>query len=225
MRIRIKFLTFLQEYFQQRLALARSQVEQPAQPKLKINMSTVPKQSIKLKFGAARDSPSTSSRPTTPAADQGTPGVIVHNEALQRQQEMVAAGMNGGKSSSSASQPARNPFSRSTPAFTPIPILNSRPPSRSNQSPPVQVNGVKSEAEPSPALAATRPNGHPPQLASSAMAPPLSLTLRPSSGSPAPSHPFNQQHHHTQTYNGPLKELVANRFRPTGESTFPRSLS
>jgi len=185
-------------------------------------MSTAPKQSIKLKFGAARDSPSTSSRPSTPAAERGTPGVIVHNEALQRQQEMVAASINGGKSSSTVSQPARNPFSKSNPAFTPIPILNSRPPSRSHQSPPVQVNGVKSEAEPSPALAAARPNGHPPQLASSAMAPPLNLTLRPASGSPAPSHSFIQQHHHAQIYNGPLKELVANRFRPAGESTIPR---
>jgi len=190
-------------------------------------MSAAPKQSIKLKFGVPRDSPSTSSRPSTPAAERGTPGVIVHNEALQRQQEMVAAGMNGGQSSSTAPQPARNPFSKSTPAITPIPVLNSNPPSRLNQSPPVQVNGVKSEAEPSPALAAVKPNGHPPQLASSAMLPPLSLTLRPASGSPAPSHPFNQQqqhHHHAQAYSGPLKELVANRFRPAGESTFTTSL-
>jgi len=181
-------------------------------------MGTAPKQSIKLKFGAARDSPSTSSRPSTPAAERGTPGVIVHNEALQRQQEMVAAGMNGNKPSSTSQPPARNLFSRSTSALTPIPIVNSRPPSRSNQSPPIQVNGVKNEAEPSPALAAARPNGHPPQLASSAMPPPSSLALRPASGSPVPNHPFNQQHHHIQTYNGPLKELVANRFRPAGES-------
>ena len=182
-------------------------------------MSTAPKQSIKLKFGAARDSPSTASRPSTPVADRGTPGVIVHNEALQRQQEMVAAGMNG-KSSSTAPTPAQNALS----TFAPLPILNSRPPSRSHQTPPVQVNGVKSEAEPSPALAAARPNGHPPQLASSAMPPPLNLALRPASGSPAPSHPFNQQHHHALAYNGPLKELVANRFRPAGESTFPKHL-
>lgn len=180
-----------------------------------------PKQSIKLRLNAPRDSPSTSSRPGTPAAaERGTPGVIVHNEALHRQQEMVAAGMNGGRRPSVAPAPSLNPFSRSTSVSTPIPVLNSLPVSRANASPAPQQNGVKIEAQPSPALPPARINGHALPLAASAMPPPLGNASRPHSDSPAPGalHLYGQQYHPPQTYNGPLKELVANKFRPAGES-------
>lgn len=180
-----------------------------------------PKPSIKLRLNTARDSPSTSSRPGTPtAAERGTPGVIVHNEALQRQQEMVAAGMNGARPPSVAPPQSRNPFSRSTSVSTPIPVLNAQPGTKTNASPAPQPNGVKTEAQPSPALPPARINGHAPPLAASAMPPPVGNASRPHSGSPAPGvlQLYGQQYHPPQTYNGPLKELVANKFRPTGES-------
>lgn len=180
-----------------------------------------PKPSIKLRLNTGRDSPSTSSRPETPATgERGTPGVIVHNEALQRQQDMVAASMNGVKPPSAAPSAVRNPFSRSTSVSTPIPAINTLPANKSNASPVPQPNGVKTEAQPSPALLPARMNGHAPQLTASAMPPPLGGASRPHSGSPAPGvfHPYAQQYHPPQLYNGPLKELVANKFRPAGDS-------
>ena len=187
--------------------------------------AAAPKQSIKLRLNTGRDSPSTSSRPDTPAtADRGTPGVTIHVDALQRQQETVNAGMNGGRAPSAAPTTSQNPFSRSTSVSTSVPILNSIPAAKSNTSPVPQSNGVKTEAQPSPALMPARVNGHAPQPAAPAMPPQLGNISRPHSGSPAPgpTYPFGMPYHPPPppTYNGPLKELVANKFRPTGESIF-----
>jgi hypothetical protein len=82
----------------ERLAIAKGQVEQPTQPTIKLKMSSnapKPSQSIKIKFGSNKASPGVSSPASTPGPERNTPGVIVHNEALERQQQMVAAGMNG----------------------------------------------------------------------------------------------------------------------------------
>ena len=190
--------------------------------------AAAPKQSIKLRLNAGRDSPSTASRPGTPAtAERATPGVTVHADALQRQQETVNAGINGGRAPSAAPTATHNPFSRSTSVSTSVPALNPVPAAKSNASPVLQPNGVKTEAQPSPALLPASVNGHGPQLAGPAMPSQSGNMSRPHSDSPAPGppYPFGMPYHPPPppTYNGPLKELVANKFRPTGESKLDHS--
>lgn len=203
-----------------RLTLARSQVDQPAQPKIKLNFgaSAAPKQSIKLKLGS-RPSPGAQSPAGTPVTDRGTPGMRVDNEALQRQKEMVAASMNGGRPSSAAS---KNPFSgsRSGSATTPIPTLTSR---ASAASPPAQTNGVKAEGQ-SPALSAVRPTtAVANSVVAASMPPPAGVVSRPVSGSPHPQlqpslyqTAITNQHQPPPQTNG----FVQSKLRPTGQSKF-----
>ena len=141
--------------FNEKLAAVKKVVEQPPQTTLKLKMSAsstaVP--SIKLKFGGTKDSPGSTPGPATPVPDRNTPGVIVHNDALERQQQMIAAGMNNGHTSATNGGGQRNPFQGSN--STPVPALNSHH-SRSGSaiSPPRQTNGVKNE---SPSLGAVNP--------------------------------------------------------------------
>lgn len=197
----------LEEMFKKRLAEAKAKVEEPPQPKLKLNMSTAapspasaPKQALKLKL---RQSPV--SDPNTPAArSSATPGVIVDNEALLRQQKHVLESMNGSRSSRPPSAGKATPTNLSNPFSGPRGASASIPPipaaqTRTAGSPP-GANGIKNDVQ-SPALNAIRPasNASDSQRLSVAahtphpvMAPPQS-TSRPTSGSPLPNGPVGQQ--------------------------------
>lgn len=200
--------------FKKRLAAARAKVEEPPQPKLKLNMSaaapspaSAPKQQLKIKL---RQSPG--SDPNTPAArSSGTPGVIVDNDALLRQQRHVMESMNGSRSSRPSSagkaqtpSASGNPFSGARSAATSVAPLSASQ-ARTAGSPPA-VNGIKNDVQ-SPALNAIRPAStasdtqsqrlsvpahtpHPPMVPQAAS--------RPTSGSPHPNGPLGQQ---TGTYN------------------------
>jgi hypothetical protein len=185
-------------------------VDQPKGQTVKLKLHE-PK--IKIKLGVARDSPGTTPGPSTPGMDRGTPGVIVHNEALERQQQIVAAGMNGVRTNG-----VRNPFSSSA---TPVPALTA-PKSRSGSaaSPPRLLNGVKSEgsgAAQSPALGAANPV-HP------ALRTANGSTYSQTPGQPSlqPSlYPSNHVSHHTTAYaDGPPADLVASKVRPPNQRKY-----
>jgi hypothetical protein len=218
----------LETFFHERLALAKQQVQQPTQPTLKLKVAASgPKPSIKLKFGASKPSPGAPSpaASASPAVvDRSTPGVIVHNEALERQKEMVASAMNGDQRSRGRppSQPtapqARNPFggSRSGSVSTPIPSLATA------ASPPVHTNGVKSEAPPgqSPGPNAIRPSSAASSQVAPSMAPPLGVAPRVLSGSPNPQQlqpsPYPASHNqHQQPQYQPQNGFV--HTRPAGQ--------
>jgi len=195
--------------FLAKLTKARKQAPEP-KTSLKINMA--PKQSIKLKFGGAKGSPDPSTRPGTPGA--GTPGIIVDNDALERQRASVLAGMNGGRPPSTGSGIGRNPFGSSARSgSTPIPPMQR---SLSAASPP-QTNGVKHEGQ-SPALNNVRPTNNPqsqPLLSASALPPPSHM-----SGSPLPQAAAQQQPQYNNHYYAPSSNLpvgVESRFRPAGQ--------
>jgi hypothetical protein len=179
-------------------------VEQPKGQTVKLKLHE-PK--IKIKLGVAKDSPGTTPGPSTPGIDRGTPGVIVHNEALERQQQIVNAGMNGVRTNG-----IRNPFSSSA---TPVPALNAQK-SRSGSaaSPPRLLNGVKSEgsgATQSPALGAANPAHHPGLRTANGSAYPQT----PGQPSLQPSlYPSNHLSHHTTAYaDGPPPDLIASKVR------------
>ncbi|KAF2729125.1 Bromodomain-containing protein [Polyplosphaeria fusca] len=184
-----------EDVFKQRLEEAKAKVAEPPQPKLKLNMSSAPKQRLSIKL---RQSPS--SDPATPASrGSATPGVIVDNEALLRQQRHVLDSMNGNKSSrpssSGKAQTPSNPFTGPRGASGTIPTLSSA----ATGSP--APNGIKNDVQ-SPALTSIRPastasdsqsqrlsaSGHTPHPV---MPPPLS-TSRTASGSPHPAGPIGQ---------------------------------
>ncbi|KAF1975257.1 Bromodomain-containing protein [Bimuria novae-zelandiae CBS 107.79] len=198
----------LEQIFKQRLAEAKSKVEEPPQPKLKLNMSTaapsptpVPKQALKIKL---RQSPVSDANTPAPQ-NSATPGVIVDNEALLRQQKHVLESMNGSRSSrppsaGKAQTPTAvsNPFSGprgASAAIPPLPAAQTR-----TAGSPSAVNGIKNDVQ-SPALNAIRPASTasdsqrlsvPAHTPHPVMAPPQS-TSRPPSGSPHPNGPIGQQ--------------------------------
>jgi hypothetical protein len=142
---------------------AKSLVEQPPAQTLKLKVAQPRQSGIKIKLGAARESPSSTPGPvSTPGDDRQTPGVIVHNEALERQQKLVTAGMNGVRTSANSTK--RNLLNGSGVSNTPIPSLATHKSSRSTSaaSPPRQANGIKTEgATQSPAPTAhTAPAAH-----------------------------------------------------------------
>ncbi|KAF2403952.1 Bromodomain-containing protein [Trichodelitschia bisporula] len=131
---------------------AKKHAPGPPQPSLKLKVSAPkpqappPKQSLKIKLGGAVTERSSSA---TPVRDTTTPGVIVHSEALSRQQQMVAAGMSGRVPSgmrNSPSVPTLQPRVSSGRSVSAAPL-------------PAQTNGVKKEAAPiaSPSLQDTTP--------------------------------------------------------------------
>jgi hypothetical protein len=97
-------------------------VDQPKSQTVKIKLGDSSKITIKL---GIRDSAGNTPAPSTPNDGAAAQGVVVHNEALERQQQMVTAGMNGVRGSA-------NPPTAS--------------PSASAASPPQQTNGVKPDA-------------------------------------------------------------------------------
>jgi hypothetical protein len=197
----------LKDVFEKRLAEAKSKVDEPPQPKLKLNMSAAPPKqpSLKLKL---RQSPGPGSDPNTPAArSSATPSFIVDNEALQRQQRHVQDSMNGSRNSRpSSSGRTHTPSAPSNPfagprsaAVTVAPLAATR--ARVVPSPPV-ANGIKHDVQ-SPALNSIRPasivpdshsqrQSFPQQAALPVMPPPLA-TARTLSGSPHPHGPVGQQ--------------------------------
>jgi hypothetical protein len=133
----------LQEVFKEKMTEAKSLVEQPPAQTLKLKVAQPRQSGIKIKLGAARESPSSTPGPaSTPGDDRQTPGVIVHNEALERQQKLVTAGMNGVRTSANSAN--RGLLNGSN---TPIPSLTTHKSSRSTSaaSPPRQANGIKTE--------------------------------------------------------------------------------
>lgn len=195
----------LETFFYKRLAIAKKQVQQPTQPTLKLKVApaapAASKPSIKLKFGGAKASPGAPSPAPSAASpavmDRSTPGVIVHNEALERQKEMVASAMNGEQRSRGrlpSQQPSapqvRNPFggSRSGSNSTPIPSL-------ATAGSPPHTNGVKNEApvRQSPGPNAVRPSSAASSHLPPSMPPPSGVTPRLPSGSPYPQQQQPQQ--------------------------------
>ncbi|KAL1604074.1 hypothetical protein SLS60_005666 [Paraconiothyrium brasiliense] len=195
----------LEEMFNQRLAAAKSKVEEPPQPKLRLNMSTAapspapqPKQALKLKL---RQSPV--SDPNTPAArSSATPGVIVDNDALLRQQRHVLDSMNNKRSSRPPSAgrtgtptTLSNPFSGPRGASATVPSL---PTAQTRTAGSPGVNGIKNDVQ-SPALNAIRPasnasDSQSQRLSIPAQTPhPVMPPPRPASGSPFPNGPVGQQ--------------------------------
>lgn len=196
-----------------------------------------PKQQLKLKL---RQSPG--SDPNTPGGrSSATPGVIVDNEALLRQQRHVLDSMNGGRSS------RQSPASKvGTPAASTNPFTGTRGTSatvapqstaqtRSVGSPPA-INGVKQDVQ-SPALSAIRPASTasdaqrlsvPAQTPLPVMAPPHAIS-RPASGSPHPNGGIQQSGYaapyHPPTYYAPPTAPRVDSFRKTPlKSMFPLCL-
>ncbi|KAJ4383049.1 hypothetical protein N0V86_002277 [Didymella sp. IMI 355093] len=191
----------LEEIFTEKLKAMKAKVDEPPQPKLKLNMSAgaaptpAPKQQLKLKL---RQSPVSGSQ-TPVTRDSATPGVIVDNEALQRQRQHVndSTGSRRSKPAEKAATPvASNPFSGIRGSSTTIaPITAAQ--TRTAGSP--AANGVKQDVQ-SPALSAIRPGSNAPEsqrLSVSAqtpipvIAPPQAMS-RPASGSPHPNGLYSQ---------------------------------
>ncbi len=179
----------------------KAKVDEPPQPKLKLNMSgaapsPATKPNLKLKL---RQSPMSGSNTPT-MRDSATPGIIVDNEALQRQQRHVTDSMGGRRSrpvEKAATPVASNPFSGTRgSSATGAPVLASQAGTVGSPT----ANGVKQDAQ-SPALSAIRPGSHAPesqrfsvpvQTPVPVMAPPQAIS-RPPSGSPHPNGLYGQQ--------------------------------
>jgi hypothetical protein len=173
----------------------KAKVDEPPQPKLKLNMSAgaaptpAPKQQLKLKL---RQSPVSGSQ-TPVTRDSATPGVIVDNEALQRQRQHVndSTGSRRSKPAEKAATPvASNPFSSA--AIAPIPSAQTRTAGSPG------ANGVKQDMQ-SPALSTIRSGSNAPdaqrlsvpaQTPVPIMAPPQAIS-RQASGSPHPNGVFS----------------------------------
>lgn len=194
--IRLSRCLHFQETFKDLLAQAKAKVDEPTQPKLKINMSGQPKQQLKIKLRRSPDSEA-----VTPAArGSATPGVSIDNDALLRQQRLVHDGMSGsGARSSSASEKLSTPApsAPSAPlAPSATPAIGMRGASASvapaAAASPAPTNGIKSDVH-SPALSSIRPASTVPdaqpsvssQTSHPSMPPPQSTSR--ASGSPFPA--------------------------------------
>jgi hypothetical protein len=173
-----------------------------------------PKQQLKLKL--SRHSPA-SEQNTPSARNSATPGVIVDNEALLRQQRHVLDSMGGNRSSRPPSSGnAGTPVAPSNPftgpkggAATIAPLSAAQ--NKIAGSPPA-VNGVKQDLQ-SPALSAIRPASIAPdsqasrlsvpaQMPLPTMAPPQAIS-RPASGSPHPNGLGLQNGNYVAPYQSP----------------------
>ncbi|KAH8725282.1 Bromodomain-containing protein [Phaeosphaeriaceae sp. PMI808] len=203
----------LEQFFYKRLAEAKAKVDEPPQPKLKLNMSTAgsapPKQQLKLKL---RQSPGSDVN-TPRARSSATPTIIVDNDALERQQRHVLDSMQPSRPSRSGSQvksgtpvATSNPFVGSKGASASIPSLSTAQ-TKTAGSPPA-LNGVKHDVQ-SPALSAIRPastssDGQNQRLSVPAQPPlPVMAPPRPTSGSPYPNGPLGQQTPNTNGHHQP----------------------
>ncbi|KAK5128614.1 hypothetical protein LTR08_004043 [Meristemomyces frigidus] len=149
----------LKIHFKALIAEAREKVDEPAGPRIKLGG---PKPKVTLNLTQHRNSP--------------TPGVTVDGDALHRQRQMVAAGVNGQQTNPRPAL-ATNGAVRSS---THVPTIEPRPQS-SAHNPSLQAAAVKAEKQ-SPALHHILPSA--PALTNGMMPPP---SMRPPSGSPFPS--------------------------------------
>ncbi|MCJ1310899.1 hypothetical protein MMC25_004567 [Agyrium rufum] len=186
----------IEAHFKNRFAEAKKHVAEPAQPKVKLRMSAKspePAPKITLRIGHK-------------AGTENDSGVSVDKEALQRQKDLVAAGVNEqnkAETNGSVSRPpSRNPLASSGSGPNGLPTLNSLSQDRRSASinpSPTAVNGVKAETQNglSPVLgsAQSRPASgdgttteakQSPIPPSIEMPPPAIITPKLPSGSPHP---------------------------------------
>jgi hypothetical protein len=166
-------------------------------------MNAAPKQSIKIRLGSrTRESSSGTPGPATPVSnDVATPGVKVHNEALERQQQMVAGAINGNRQSAANGAPASSLFgavARAGSSATPVEAV---PVSRgaSATSPSRHTNGYKNEGSVAPPAVKTHTPMHPGQVTSQA------ATLS------------NQTIYRTHYYSPPAELQIKSETRPPGQ--------
>ncbi|KAF2281207.1 Bromodomain-containing protein [Westerdykella ornata] len=212
----------LEKMFKEKLANAKAKVEEPPQPKLKINMSAapaaVPKQQLKLKL---RQSP-VSGAESPAVRSSATPGVTIDNDALLRQQRHVQDSMNAQRGSQPPSSKAQTPLASAPPS---VPRSTSTyPPSGS----PPATNGIKNDVG-SPALssirqASTVSDGQRPSVPAQTphpSMPPPQMVSRPASGSPHPNGLVGQQpggypgQYHPPTHYAPPVTAQPGAFRKT----------
>ncbi|KAK5116273.1 hypothetical protein LTR85_009245 [Meristemomyces frigidus] len=181
------------EHFTALVAEAREKVEEPAGPRIKLGG---PKPKVTLNLTQHRHSP--------------TPGVTVDSDALLRQKQMVAAGVNG-QQNSQRHAPTANGAVRSSSY---VPTIEPRPQSSAKAGSP-QGAPVKSEKllSQSPALNQVMPVAPP---ATNGMMPPPAM--RPSSNSPFPLQPAVSSY----TYTAPtLLPPTALRPYPVEQALLP----
>ncbi|KAI9842287.1 MAG: hypothetical protein M1837_007357 [Sclerophora amabilis] len=215
-------LESLKNFFKQRLAEAKRSVSVPAgeMPRLKLNPPAQPTK-IKLKVGNSRDTTATTTtelvQPTsgTPKP-RFTPGVAIDNDAFQRQQQVVQAGVNGQGSGTHAIRPpsrSDTPHAKSGSVPLAIPdasssrnadeVRGAKSPMPSTEetqlgiglkqsSSPGQTNPVNRDIEPNPEAA--RANG-----TASTMPPPASMTPSLPNGISRPTQMVPQQIRHSRT--------------------------
>lgn len=193
MRYYTPFLSFTddaQEHFKSLLQEAREKVDEPSAPRLKLGG---PKPKVTLNLSQHRNSP-------TPT------GVHIDNDALARQKQMVAAGVNGQQQQQMRPSPLTNGLPRSTSQMS---NSNYQQSNGATTGSPVGT-AVKSEKTPTPAPVngVTQANGM--------MPPPLT---RPASGSPFPS---QQPAVSSYTYTAPnALPPLAIRYYPIEQALLP----
>ena len=182
-----------------------------------------PKQQLKIKL-----KPTPGSDPNTPSArDSATPGVIVDNDALLRQQRHVLDSMGSNRSpvppgKSATPTATANPFTGPRGGAATIPPLSTGQ-TRTVGS-PAAVNGVKQDVQ-SPSLSAARPASTAPDGQASRLSVPAQTTLphmapphtvsRTTSGSPHPNGAMQNNYvpPHQPTYYAPPPIARIDSFR------------
>lgn len=172
----------LQQHFRDVLQRAKDKVGGPSAPKLKIGG---PKPKVMLNLSQHRESP--------------VPGTSIDNEALARQRQAVAAGVNGQQVLHRPTPPT-NGLTRS--------VSDVRPGSSTNSGSPPAMSAIKGEARStqSPGPVAAAPAVQPP-LTNGMMPPP---SLRPSSSSPFPA----MGAYNTYSHQPPPTVLAPTQLRP-----------
>lgn len=181
------------EQFLARLEDAKAVVEQPPQPKLKLNMSAGPRLNITMKEGASK-SPGVASQQTTPGPERVSLKVNMDSKA--------------------------NPPS-DMPKTEPITNTNGIKPSTSSSSVPTinglatQSNSISSDPQ-APALNGIRAPVQPPSTQST------NQSLRPPSASPYPGlvngHQTHGHHSVLASLHSAANEPFSNKIRSVGES-------
>jgi len=154
---------------------------------------------IKLRLTSQKPSPSPALQPNSSSALlQNNTGMSVDQMALQRQKELVEAGVNA----IAHSTPGQTPLGRPIPGVEPPPSLGKNI-SGSARSPPAIVNGLQEGRYPGPAPAQDIANNNmrrPYNAATTTMPPPSTTAPLGSRGSPHPTQlqPSAQAHvpHH-----------------------------
>ncbi|KAF2459805.1 Bromodomain-containing protein [Lineolata rhizophorae] len=180
-----------EEMFKERLAEAKSKVEEPAYPGGRVRLSAPKGSGIKLRLHRGSPSATASGADTPGARSSATPGVAADSNAAQ-------SGANGARPRSRAGSGA-------TPAPSAIGQRAARSGSGASPAPAATTNGVKSEVQPgqSPALSAIRPSSAVPgaqvRLTPSMPPPPARQNNgSPHSGAMYGHHPIQTHQQHQQ---------------------------